>query len=422
MSVDAEGLSPKTGHKPQKNGLRAVPTRVLSPWSDSNELITVFNSIYQNNDLNGFDLDYNLLTFAKNKIIIWLTRLRHNIDITVHLMATKEIVNALIEDNSNHRTRDDGVEEEEDRDESAVYSLYCLSVIRFCTSISQYSHENNMKSVRRLAHRYSCPQWVIDFRHNLCHSSGNQPSIDELRNAALIGLNWLRQYFWLKILDNTNNAYNNCCNFYELINSYISIDNKNKKKTKNEIISAIKYSRNELITALIQHLISKENINEKKFNSEHLAMSWFSTIVRTIGSDNKESKFKRNFKCISYKTLMPRIDWVRLLYSVVKRPNPKTSALIELIAPIVADVIPEEKIEVLKNLSNRFSYETIESIHQNNEPKDAKFIPKTVKDLSPVVQINDPPVPHMSEPNDWSQIAFGSSLSATDSHDLVNYD
>jgi hypothetical protein len=87
----------------------------LSPWNDSTELMTVFNCIYNNNNNNiENDLNYEMLLFAKNKLTIWLTRTEDNNEINVNLMATKAILNALIEDNNREKSCD----------ESGVYSLY----------------------------------------------------------------------------------------------------------------------------------------------------------------------------------------------------------------------------------------------------------------------------------------------------------
>jgi hypothetical protein len=77
--------------------------------------MTVFNCIYNNNNNNiENDLNYEMLLFAKNKLAIWLTRTEDNNEINVNLMATKAILNALIEDNNREKSCD----------ESGVYSLY----------------------------------------------------------------------------------------------------------------------------------------------------------------------------------------------------------------------------------------------------------------------------------------------------------
>jgi len=269
-----------------------------------------------------------------------------------------------------------------------------------------------MKSVKRLAHKYSCPQWIIDCRHSLCHSAHNQPSIEQLRSAAMIGLNWLKQFYWEKIIS-TNNNYNDN-DFFELIHRYIDKNNiKIRKKIKKEIIFAIKHSRNEFILALIKHLVnqnSDSNDNEinyeslkiakivlrkfapiftiiNSFNSlsillyliinefdsqnrsiRHLALSWFSSIIKAIKSDNKVSKFQRSFASVTYSSVMPRIEWVRLLYRIAKHPNEHTSSLIVLIAPIVSDFISEEKIQIIINLSNLFC--TYDGCENDDQPED----------------------------------------------------
>ena len=294
-----------------------------------------------------------------------------------------------------------------------------------------------MKSVRRLAHRYSCPQWIIDCRHNLCHSSANQPTLEELRTGAMIGLNWLRQYFWLKLIDklNVRSDYNNR-NYFDLIDKYLTHNwnnNNNKSKTrfKNEIILGLKHSRNEFVIGLIQHLINSNhcetNINYEslkvkkvylkkfskllaiivRFNSvsivlnllvdhfdcdnpskRHLAMSWFSILIKAIESDTSNSKFKSIFKGLTYSQVMPRIEWIRLLYKVVKKPNPKTSVLIQLIAPIVRDVLPDEKIKILINLSQNYC-NTSEDQSKDND-YNQEFEVKTIKDLkSTTDRMND---------------------------------
>lgn len=90
----------------------------ISPWSDPYEFLMVFDSIYQNKDI--VDYDYPLLAFGRNKLTIWLVRCQHNLDISVNLMATKEIINALIEDHKSSRNAEPA------DDETALYSLYGL--------------------------------------------------------------------------------------------------------------------------------------------------------------------------------------------------------------------------------------------------------------------------------------------------------
>ena len=102
-----------------------MSSQTMSPWSDSNELFTVYESIYQNDGSDSPGVpDYQLLTFARNKLTIWLTRMQNNIEINVNLMATKEIINALIEDFN--RKCDPGL-----NDESTLYSLYGILIELF---------------------------------------------------------------------------------------------------------------------------------------------------------------------------------------------------------------------------------------------------------------------------------------------------
>ncbi|XP_054163249.1 uncharacterized protein LOC128961065 [Oppia nitens] len=518
---------------------------MISPWCDSRELVTVFNSVYQSSggDSVGVDscestptatyqlvLDYDLLAFAKNKITIWLTRVRRNpatLDIAVNLMATKEIINAMIEDhrhlgtgghqnNSNRTDDDDEEEEEETSDESTVYSLYCLSVIRFCTALSQYSHETNMKSVKRLADRYSCPQWIIDCRHNLCHSSSSQPSMDELRNASRIGLDWLREYFWLKVIDDSvvvvagDEFYDYRNEYYYLIQEFLNKEtttatkqSKNKSTIKKQIIDGIKRHRNELIDAFVSHLIcgdivaaadnnDDDNINGqqlylcgKKINfdtlrvpklylrrfsslfaivtensgclslllnllvnrfindnsdavdqsssvtttspaKQHLAMCWFVTLLKTIGATDKSTKFRRLFQSVTYQRVMSRIDWIRLLYRICKRPTRQTPEIIDLLTPIVSDVIPEEKLSKLKTLAQLFTDQSTTDIDNNNDSvgvvgNKQQFTARSVKDLtmiSPVINNSNTNDNNNQEINDlqsddyidWWQIYLGSTI------------
>ena len=306
-----------------------------------------------------------------------------------------------------------------------------------------------MKSVKRLANKYSCPQWIIDCRHNLCHSSGNEPTLEELRTASMIGLNWLKQYFWLKIIDNYNKRSKSKQNYTKLIEGFLNNQNSNdnninngnnKKKTKttNEIIKSLKEFPNDFISVLIEHLISPTNteVNPdktvnfeslkvpkiylrkyakifsfivrnnlfaillnllvKQFNSEdtcrsHLAVSWFSTLIKTIDSKTKISKFKKIFKSVAFKDVMPKIEWIRLLHCLVRRPNPNTPALIQLIAPLVNDIIPQHKIEMLMNLAKEYSCESLTD--QTSDSIDTDFVPKTVEDLvSATDQMNGSPL------------------------------
>jgi hypothetical protein len=290
-----------------------------------------------------------------------------------------------------------------------------------------------MKSVKRLAHKYSCPQWIIDCRHSLCHSSHSQPSIEQLRNASFIALNWFKQYFWLKVINNSSNSSNDC-DYFDLIDKYInSNDIKFRKKVRKQIIHSIESYKNEFISAVIKHLINTNNENisyeslklgklyVRKFASiftiinnqiksqnsasillyllvnsfdsdkrseRHLALSWFTSIIKAIKSDNKVSKFERSFNKVTTNSVMPKIEWIRLLYRIAKHPNEHTSGLILLIAPIVSDYISDKKIEMIVNLSKKYCVINDEIV-EGNDNNGKEYNIKSVKDLIQSVHGNN---------------------------------
>jgi hypothetical protein len=247
-----------------------------------------------------------------------------------------------------------------------------------------------------------------------------------LRNASIIALNWFKQYFWVKII---KNSYNDS-HYFDLIHKYInSNDIKFRKKVRKHIIHSIESYKNEFILAVIKHLIDTNNelCNEnnicyellklpklyvRKFASiftiinnqnslsillnllinsfdsdkrseRHLGLSWFSSIIKAIKSDNKVSKFERSFNKVTTNSVMPKIQWIRLLYRIAKHPNEHTSSLISLIAPIVSDYISDKKIEIIVNLSKKYcaiNDESDERVKGNgNDGKEYNI--KSVKDL-----------------------------------------
>lgn len=280
--------------------------------------------------------------------------------------------------------------------------------------------------------KYSCPQWIIDCRHNLCHSSVNQPTLEELKTASMIGLDWLRQYFWLKLVDNYDKRSKLIRNYSEVIENYLNNKSNNnnnnskaktKTKSKNDIIRGLREFPNDFLSVLVERLItpiSNETKTEGSDNQQipkvslrkyskifaivmnhksisivlfllvrhfdsidqsrrHLAISWFQTIIEAIDSKEKISKFKRIFKSVAFKDIMPRIEWIRLLHSLVRRTNVNTPALIQLIAPIVSDVIPKHKIEMLVNLAKEFSRQSLTD--ETDDNVDTDYVPKTIEDV-----------------------------------------
>ncbi|KAM3965628.1 uncharacterized protein ACR2FA_000470 isoform 1-T1 [Aphomia sociella] len=73
---------------------------------------------------------------------------------------------------------------------------YSAAVMRFVNHMLDAETSKGV-SLYHAAKNLGVPDWIIDLRHDTAHSN-NLPSIELLRDASVIGLNWLRTSYWDK--------------------------------------------------------------------------------------------------------------------------------------------------------------------------------------------------------------------------------
>lgn len=205
------------------------------PWTSVSELIKVHNDIYSSirfqwneyqlrkkviiksypteadSSKNTSEKYISSLKWARDMMTQWKTPfLKGNLIIYSHLTAIESILNALIQGYSHNQQISNGCYV----NNSIVYSLYSIAVINFCNALSSYSENDFSKefinstsngfpksrSVSNFAKIFNCPQWIVECRNSLSHTSQNNPSISILHEAITFSLIWLDKFFWSKLL------------------------------------------------------------------------------------------------------------------------------------------------------------------------------------------------------------------------------
>lgn len=375
---------------------------IITPWVDNEELCQVYECIFNNqND--------ELLIWARNRLIIWQTRVINH----EYISATQSILDAkLMEMNlEKYQQENDAV-----IDAGLVYSLYSMAVIRFC-SLFSFDEENNknkdsIKSIKKLAVKFSCPLWIIEYRHKLCHSTSNQPSLFQLKNACENSLNWLNDNYWKKLF-----AKNEPNDFTTLIeNFHESKHLKVKRLTCKKLEIYARKHKFQFIESLTNYFVKQEKLIQKTRNNEFKlkkhSIPKFLPIFRIIHKFNclallfrmllnhlssndhltqtlsscwcigLAHEFKHNtaFKFLKRTSIMNKTEWLRILYQITQTPNSYTCDLIREIAPLVEDLISENQLHKLLKMTDLFLCDDIQDDNNENYELDLiKF--RTLDDL-----------------------------------------
>lgn len=375
---------------------------IITPWVDNEELCQVYDCIFNNQN-------EELLIWARNRLTIWQTRVINHEYIT----ATQSILNAkLMEMNLEKYQQENNAV----IDAGLIYSSYSMAIIRFCSLFSfdeeNSNSKNEIKSIKKLAVKFSCPLWIIEYRHKLCHSTSNQPSLFQLRNACENSLNWLNDNYWKKLFAKTepNDFTKFIENFHE--SKHLKVKRLICKKLE---IYARKH-KFQFIQSLANYFVKQENFVQKTRNNEFKlkkhSIPKFLPIFRIIHKFNclallfrmllnhlssndhliitlsscwcigLAHEFQKNtaFKFLKQTPIMNKTEWFRILYQITLTPNEYTCDLIKEIAPLVEDLISENQLHKLLKITDLFLYDDIQD--DNNEKYECDLIKfRTLDDL-----------------------------------------
>lgn len=170
---------------------------IQHPWSTYSELEHVYRLIYEQED------DICSLKSAQDYLTAWSlvergTPYRATKMYVMEIRATSAFVKAALCDKMQ-------------TDEVTLQSLYSTAIITFCQVLQNYEFNMAQNKVRRitfvktgdnrfeLAESLGLAGWVVDIRNEVAH--GNRVSLDLLRKATFLAMDWLSVNFWTVIMD-----------------------------------------------------------------------------------------------------------------------------------------------------------------------------------------------------------------------------
>lgn len=149
----------------------------IVPWFDSKEWLDVYEKIY---------ISKNKIE-AHNLLLIWKARCP---SLPSGIESTLTLLEVLIQDENNVTSLTTM------RGDHLLRLAYSSAIMRFVNHMLDTETAKG-SSLYQAARSLGVPDWIIDLRHNTAHSN-NLSSIELLREASHIGLDWLERSYWLK--------------------------------------------------------------------------------------------------------------------------------------------------------------------------------------------------------------------------------
>lgn len=146
------------------------------PWYNSAE----WNSVYQQLYSDSSNKEYVL-----KQLLIWKARCP---SLPSGIESTLTLLQVYVQD---HHTSSKDISTDE-----ILRLAYSSAIMRFVNHMLD-TETAKESSLYRAAKNLGVPDWIIDLRHDTAHSN-NLPSLQLLRDATLIGLNWLKTNYWEK--------------------------------------------------------------------------------------------------------------------------------------------------------------------------------------------------------------------------------
>lgn len=161
----------------------------VSAWTNREEFEEVYRELYSN--------DVKKQKHALGRIAVWksrIPRLPVAIENTAALIGAglehqHEIAAGRADWESNHKLR----------------NLYGLALIRFINDITETKQTKfHARSVKSVASELGLPDWLVELRHNATHRQ--LPPLEIVSSAVQCSLNYLKECFWEKQIENSNNT------------------------------------------------------------------------------------------------------------------------------------------------------------------------------------------------------------------------
>lgn len=150
----------------------------IVPWFSSEEWRMVYNKLYSASAV------YSDKQEALKVLLIWKARCP---SLPSGIESTLGLLEVYLED-----TKPDG----QDANEQVLRLAYSSAIMRFVNHMLDTETAKG-SSLYQAAKNLDVPDWIIDLRHDTAHSN-KLPSLELLREAATIGLQWLKGSYWLK--------------------------------------------------------------------------------------------------------------------------------------------------------------------------------------------------------------------------------
>lgn len=150
----------------------------IVPWFDSAEWLNVYDLIYSPNST------FETKQEALKQLLVWKARCP---SLPSGVESTLTLLEVHIQDANNI---DDAINEQ------LLRLAYSSAVMRFVNHMLDTETARG-SSLYQAAKNLGVPDWIIDMRHDTAHSN-NLPSIEILRDACSISLDWLKKFYWEK--------------------------------------------------------------------------------------------------------------------------------------------------------------------------------------------------------------------------------
>lgn len=154
------------------------PRFQIVPWYNVEEWREVYNELFASNSTpankrKGLD-----------RLLIWKARCPI---LPTAIESTLILLEVQIQDITNHV---------QINSDSLMRLAYSSALMRFVNHMLD-SETSKGLNLFRAAKNIGIPDWIIELRHDAAHSE-RLPSIEQLREASLISLEWLQKYYWDK--------------------------------------------------------------------------------------------------------------------------------------------------------------------------------------------------------------------------------
>lgn len=152
---------------------------LVVPWYNKEEWLKVYNNLF------GIDLTADQKAEAIKYLLVWKARypwLPSGIESTLGIVQVQ------------HLDLDSG--EQPLVQQHVLRLAYSSAIMRFVNHMLD-SESAKGSSLYKAAKKLGVPDWIIDLRHNTAHNN-SLPTLQLLREAADIALEWLQKNYWNK--------------------------------------------------------------------------------------------------------------------------------------------------------------------------------------------------------------------------------